>query len=239
MLNNLLETLSAFVFPVDCEICGVAVHPHPPLGVCGGCQAEVKLIAPPHCQGCGRTLTGKMPRCAECRTESYAFDQAYACAAYQGAMRQLIHAFKFENRKYLKHFFVKTMTEFMNSHLTAATVDGILPVPIDKDRRLERGFNQSELISMEISRVFGIPHSSGNLIHLRPGAVQSQLAKNQRQLNVKGAFLVRNADEFHSKRLLLIDDILTTGYTASECAKMLKKAGATSVTVLALARGVY
>ena len=130
------------------------------------------------------------------------------------------------------------MTDFMNSRLTAATVDVTLPVPMDKDRRLERGFNQSELISLEISRVFGIPHSAGNLIHIRPGAVQSLLAKNQRRLNVKGAFLIRNADEFRSKRILLIDDILTTGYTASECAKMLKRSGAASVTVLALARGV-
>ena len=238
MLNTLLETLSALVFPVECEICGVAVHPHPPLGVCRECQAEVKLIAPPHCPGCGRTLIGEMPKCSECQAESYAFDQAYACAAYEGAMRRLIHAFKFENRKYLKHFFMKMMTEFMNLRLIAAAVDGILPVPMDKDRRLERGFNQSELISLEISRVFGIPHSAGNLIQRRSGAVQSGLTKNKRRLNVKGAFLVRNADEFHSKRLLLIDDILTTGCTASECAKMLKKAGAASVTVLALARGV-
>jgi len=126
----------------------------------------------------------------------------------------------------------------MNAYLVTTDVDVILPVPMDKNRRLERGFNQSELISLEISKYFGIPHSSGNLIQVRSGAVQSRLAKNQRQLNVKDAFLVRNADEFHSKRLLLIDDILTTGYTASECAKTLKKAGAASVTVLALARGI-
>ena len=238
MLSTLLETLSALVFPAVCEICGVAIDPNPPLGVCRGCQSEVKPIAPPHCPGCGRTLIGIMPRCAECQTEASAFDRAYACAVYEGTIRRLIHAFKFENRKYLKHFFVKMMTEFMNSHLTAATVDGILPVPMDNNRRLERGFNQSELISLEISKIFGIPHSAGNLIQRRPGAIQSDLTKNQRRLNVKGAFLVRNADEFHSKRLLLIDDILTTGYTASECAKMLKKAGAVSVTVLALARGI-
>ena len=180
---------------------------------------------------------GKMPKCADCQAESYAFDRAFACAVYEGAMRRLIHAFKFENRKYLKHFFVKIMSEFINSHAIAAGVDLALPVPMDKNRRLERGFNQSELISMEIAKNFGMPHSSRNLIHIRSGAAQSLLAKSDRKLNVKNAFLVRNADEFRSKRLLLIDDILTTGYTASECAKTLKRSGAVSVTVLALARG--
>ena len=127
----------------------------------------------------------------------------------------------------------------MNSRSITSDVDIILPVPMGRDRRLDRGFNQSELISLEISKIFGIPHASGNLIQSRSGEVQSQLAKPERKLNVQGAFLVRNADEFSAKRLLLIDDILTTGYTASECAKTLKRSGAAQVTVLALARGVY
>lgn len=129
------------------------------------------------------------------------------------------------------------MREFIEKYLIKTDYDITLAVPISKERWLERGFDQSELISSEIAKHCGISHSSGNLIHIHPGAPQSLLAKNQRKMNVKGAFLVRNSDEFHSKRLLLIDDILTTGYTASECAKTLKRSGAASVTVLTLARG--
>ncbi|PIU40496.1 MAG: hypothetical protein COT00_01395 [Candidatus Omnitrophica bacterium CG07_land_8_20_14_0_80_50_8] len=181
---------------------------------------------------------GNMPKCAECQTESFAFDRAFACAVYEGTMRQLIHAYKFQNRKYLKHYFIRMMLAFIHSHLAASDFDIILPVPMDRGRRSERGFNQSELISSAIAKYFKISHSVENLVRLQGGQIQSQLEKKQRKLNVKNAFLVRKADTFHSRRLLLIDDILTTGYTASECARCLKKSGAARVTVLALARGV-
>ena len=237
MLNALMESLSALVFPPVCEACDAVILANPPLGVCQKCRAQIKPIAGPHCPGCGRTLIEKNTRCADCEGESYAFDRAVACAIYEGTLRKLLHAYKFENRKYLKYFFVDLAVQFIKTYLHTSDFDLTLAVPMEKNRRIERGFNQSELISLEIAKQFSIPHSSGNLIHVGPGIAQSLLAKHERKENVKNAFLIRNADEFRSRHVLLIDDILTTGYTASECARVLKKADTSSVTVLALARG--
>ena len=238
MPNTLLESLSCLVFPVECEICGCALNPNPPMGICGSCAGEIPRIAPPHCEGCGRTLMGQNPRCAKCLEESYSFDKAFACAPYEEHMKRLIHTYKFKRRKYLKYYFIKIMREFIRLNLSPQNFDAVLPVPISSQRFLERGFNQSELISLEIAREFRLPHSSGNLIRAKSETPQSLLTKTGRKVNVQDAFLVRRPELFDSKKLLLIDDILTTGQTASECAKTLKKAGAASVTVLALARGI-
>ena len=181
---------------------------------------------------------GQDTRCVKCREESYSFDKAFACAPYEEHMKQLIHTYKFKRRKYLKHFFVKMMFEFIHSGHLDQNFDTVLPVPISFQRFLERGFNQSELISLEIAKEFHLPHSSGNLIRARSETPQSLLTKTGRKANVQDAFLVKRPELFDSKKLLLIDDILTTGQTASECAKTLKKTGASSVTVLAVARGI-
>lgn len=238
MSNVLLETLSSLVFPVECEICGQALIPNPPLGICENCAEDIQRIPPPHCEGCGRTLIGQNTRCAECQKESYAFDRAFACALYEGPMRELIHTYKFKHRKYLKHFFIRMAEEFIRSNIRFADCEIMLPVPIGAHRSLERGFNQSELISTEIAKNLNLPHSSGNLIRIKSETAQSLLTKTDRKMNVKDAFSVRRPELFRSKNCLLIDDILTTGRTASECAKTLKESGAASVTILALARGV-
>ena len=238
MPNALLETLSSLVFPVLCEICGQALNPNPPSGICEKCAASIKKIAAPHCHGCGRTLIGQTLRCADCQNESYSYDSVFACASYEGPMRELIHAYKFKHRKYLKHFFIRMAEEFIRSNIRCTHLEITLPVPIGAHRSLERGFNQSELISMAIARNLNLRHSSGNLVRTKSETAQSLLTKNDRKINVKGAFSVKRPELLKSKNLLLIDDILTTGQTASECARILKEAGASSVTVLAMARGV-
>lgn len=153
-------------------------------------------------------------------------------------MRELIHVYKFQHRKYLKYFFTSMAKQFIQSYLSREAFDMVLPVPAGQDRRLERGFNPPELISEEIAKDLELPHRPAELRRTRSESSQALLAKPGRKQNVKGAFSVKRQGSFHLKRLLLIDDILTTGETASECARTLKNAGAASVTVLALARGV-
>ncbi len=238
MLNSLLENLSSLVFPAECEICGRALNVGPASGVCPSCASKIRWIPAPHCSGCGRTRLGQSPRCSACHEETYGFDRAFACAAYEGVMRDLLHVYKFKYRKHLKIFFTDLARQFILAHLSDDRFDAVLPVPSGVDRRLERGFNPPELISREIAATLNIPHPASHFVRTRSESAQALLAKTGRKQNVKGVFFVKQTGFFNSKRLLLIDDILTTGQTASECSKILKEAGASSVTVLALARGI-
>jgi len=166
------------------------------------------------------------------------FDRAYACAPYEGQIKELLHAYKFGGRKYLANFFIKLMARFVENHLNKADYDAILPVPVDAEKKRERGFNQSGLISSALARRLALPHLSGRLKRVQSSSPQSLLPKEDRRSNIAGCFSVKDAAAIKGKRLLLVDDILTTGYTASEAARVLKEAGANSVTVFACARGI-
>lgn len=235
MMKPLLDSLSSLVFPAECEICGQA---SPVSGVCFSCASKIRKVPPPYCPGCGRTLLGLSSRCSACLEENYAFDNVFACTIYEGVTRDLLHAYKFKYRKHLKHFFSELACRFIHDHLLNHHFDAVLPVPSGIQRFLERGFNPPELISSKIAAELKVPHTPKHFIRTRSESAQALLAKPGRKKNVKGAFLVKKSHFFHDKDILLIDDILTTGQTVSECSKTLKEAGASSVTVLAMARGI-
>ncbi|GAX62065.1 amidophosphoribosyltransferase [Candidatus Scalindua japonica] len=115
-------------------------------------------------------------------------------------------------------------------------IDLIVPVPLHWKKKQERGFNQSELMAKEISKKLSIPISINNLHRVKNTLSQTQLSRSQRQKNVKDAFKIKNPEIFIKKNVLLVDDVLTTGITASECAKSLKNTGTSKVFLIALAR---
>lgn len=237
MLSGFTELISALIFPLECESCGSALPARPPVGICRKCYSEIRILGAPHCPGCGRTLTGGSAKCGSCLGQNFHFDRAFACTRYDGKIKELLHAYKFGGRKYLKNLFAKIIFQFMGDHLSADRFDAVAAVPLSPARKRERGFNQSELISKEVAKKTGAAHVSRALIRIKSAAPQSLLSKNERRANVRGCFLAKERGPFQAKRVLLVDDILTTGNTASECARTLKKAGAASVTVLACARG--
>jgi ComF family protein len=171
-------------------------------------------------------------RCALCRLGLNGFDQVHSFGAYEGVLRQLIHIFKFEG--------VRTLQRPLGALLAQAlpresSFDAIVPMPLHWRRRWQRGFNQSELLAREIARKWGVPVRA-LVRRKRATAPQAGLTSAQRRKNVEGAFEVKKGRRLKGMRLLLIDDVLTTGATASACARALKRAGAAQVTFLALAR---
>ena len=171
-------------------------------------------------------------RCALCRLGLNGFDQVYSFGAYEGVLRKLIHVFKFAG--------VRTLKRPLGSLLARAlpresSFDAIVPMPLHWRRRWQRGFNQSELLAREIGRKWSVPVCA--LVRRKKAtAPQAGLTSAQRRKNVQGAFEVRKGKRLKGMRILLIDDVLTTGATASACARALKRAGAAHVTFLALAR---
>jgi len=171
-------------------------------------------------------------RCRLCRSGARGFDMAYCFGAYEDTLRQLIHLFKYGR--------IKPLARTLAAHLASALprdqkFDVVVPMPLHWRRRWQRGFNQSELLARLTARRCGIPMVNA-VRRTRATAAQAGLSNARRRENVAGAFRVRKPQAVEGQRVLLIDDVMTTGATASACALALKRGGASSVTLLALAR---
>lgn len=246
MLKNFGDIALCLFFPPKCGACeGLVSLDLSAEGVCAACQAEVRPIPPPHCSTCGRTLRQAGVRhCGKCEDDwggngrkGPHYDRAYACVYYRDKTKGLLHAYKFGGRRALKNYFVKMMTSFYQDHLDGGCFDRVAAVPLDRKKLKARGFNQAGLLSAALAKRLGIPDASRELRRDRSEAPQSLLSKKQRESKIRGCFSVSPKNNFNGKKVLLVDDILTTGRTASECSRTLKEAGARSVTVLAFARG--
>jgi len=226
------------LFPDDCRVCGERLHEVSRIPVCSRCLLKPELFrAEFFCARCRTPFLNRAPLdeeglCGLCRLDLNGFDQVYSFGAYEGVLRKLIHIFKFEG--------VRTLQRPLGALLAQAlpresSFDAIVPMPLHWLRRWQRGFNQSELLAREISRKWSVPVRRV-VRRGRATAPQAGLTGAQRRKNVEGAFQVGKRTPLKGMRLLLIDDVLTTGATASACARTLKRAGAAQVTFLALAR---
>jgi ComF family protein len=207
--------------------------------VCRACLRVPEPLAPEFfCVSCRTAFQNGFPldgegRCAMCRFGLRGFDAAYSFGAYDGVLRQLIHLYKYGR--------VRTLARPLGGLLSGALprderFDGIVPVPLHWRRAWTRGFNQSELLAREIARRTGIPVVRA-LRRDRATAAQAGLSRGNRRRNVANAFRCRRAASLlHGKRILLIDDVMTTGATGSACARALKRAGAARVALLTVAR---
>jgi ComF family protein len=150
-------------------------------------------------------------------------------------MKTLIHKFKYARQTFLSSLLHDIMLTDEKLKEIVPNMDVIVPVPLYWLKKMYRGFNQSEVLSRGIQRHFSKPLSTNNLCRIKNTASQTQLSKSQRQANIHNAFFVNYPKSFKGKRILLVDDVFTTGVTASECSKKLKEAGAESVHLLILA----
>lgn len=159
---------------------------------------------------------------------------AWALFSYQEPLKDLIASVKIMKKRWLLQLFFEEIRDFANEELQENPYDAIVPIPLDRRSLLEREFNQAEILAAEISRTLGIPMKS--VLDKHPLSVkQSRLTKKERQINLRGAFYLKSGKNITDLRLLLVDDVMTTGSTAQEAARTLKQAGAKKVDVWALA----
>lgn len=195
------------------------------------------LSADYFCKDCQTPFLNRFPldengRCALCRLGANGFDTVYTYGSYEEALRELIHLFKYRGVRPL----VRPLAHFLARAIpTERPFDLIVPMPLHWRKRWSRGYNQSELLANEIARLRGLPVAK-IVRRTKPTTPQAGLSNSKRRLNVRGAFKIRNGATVKGLRVLLIDDVLTTGATASACAKVLKRAGAKHVAVAAVAR---
>jgi ComF family protein len=228
--------LSVLVAP-DCAACGGALE-HPTAGpVCERCWAAVLLLTAPLCERCGDPLTtwraarpDTAARCGRCRRRQGAISRARAVGAYEGALRAIVHALKFDGRRSLARSLGALMRERGQDALAGA--DAVVPVPLHLSRRRQRGFNQAA----DLASYLGPPIVHA-LRRIRATMPQSDLPAAGRRRNVRGAFAPnRAAGRLRGAIVVLVDDVSTTGATLDACARALKAAGVREVRALTAAR---
>lgn len=237
-LEEILARSLGLLFPDECRICERPLVRVSRIPVCEGCLAPPEPFnAEYFCVCCRTPFLNRFPldeqgRCGLCRRGLRGFDAAYSLAAYEGRLRDLIHLFKYGR--------VRPLGALLGEWLALAIprdqgFDAIVPVPLDWRRRWRRGFNQSALLAEAVARRYGMRVTPG-LRRVRATAVQAGLSNSARRANVRGAFRVLRSCNLQGRRVLLVDDVMTTGATAAACAAALKQAGARYVAVLTLAR---
>lgn len=226
VFNPLLE----LVYPTYCAGCGG----HGDV-FCPACaQSLVRVDAAVSCPVCGRTV-GTASVCGDCTMHKKPFEQGFFGFSYEGPLREAMHAFKFQGRKDAGRTLVRMLKDAVAP--LGGLIDVIVPLPVTERRLKERGFNQSYIIGEEIARMTGKPLIYSVLRKVRETRDQYTLSKNERKRNIRGAFaVVHGQRDISRKSVLLVDDLYTTGNTAAEAARTLRRAKARSVALFALAR---
>jgi len=247
--------LFATLFPSDCRLCGTPLVNISRLPVCDECLFAMRPIGGGVCSVCGERLVSPYafssgpssaepdaPRCGLCRRLEPPYVKATAYGSYESGLRELIHLLKYDRVRPAASVLGRMLAEAM-ADLKPLFGDSqilVVPVPLHARKLRQRGFNQSELIARAAVKLNPAPDqlqlNAGILERRRETQSQIGLSRHQRRENIRGAFAVAKRDELAGREILLVDDVFTTGTTVSECARLLRRAGAAKVYVATVAR---
>ena len=225
------------VYPLKCQICNTALHHNNTDSICLDCRHDIKINLPPFCIKCGRPLQNNTDSCKHKHQNLSNINRAWIACSYEGIVRTLIHRLKYNNKLVLINFVASICCNFAEKFIDLNEIDYIIYVPLDRQKKMQRDFNQSELIAKKIAKHFGIKVLDQTLLKIRATKSQVEIDGHERLSNLTGAFKVKKNDIVKDKKVLIIDDVLTTGSTLNECAYCLKQAGAHSVYAFTLAGG--
>lgn len=216
-MKKVVEGLLQLLFPEKCRVCSSLIPKRSFL--CLPCDLKIKRISGSRCTRCGRPFESAALHhpCADCVRKAPAFDWHVSTAFYEEPLKGLLHRFKYADALDLAGLFASWLAD---SNIKA---DCLLPVPVSKKRLGERGYNQSALIAKALSKKTGIPLLVNGLVKARETAPQTQLPRDQRRKNLKGAFEWKKEGRIKDKKIILIDDVFSTGSTLAECARTLRE----------------
>src|SRR6184192_721654 len=231
---ELFEAATSLLYPPVCTLCSGKTRAGEYL--CEQCEAKAMRIVAPFCQQCSEPFEGAIATAFTCAHRAIYFDAAVAAYRGRGIVRQIIHEFKYGRQVHLRHLVARWLcAAFDDERLRGRQFDIIVPVPLHSTRQRERGFNQASLLAELLSVEISVP-SRPLLGRVRYTTTQTALDRAERMENLRNAFRLRKTATVRNLRVLLIDDVLTTGSTLSECSRVLKRAGAISVHAAMAAR---
>src|SRR3977135_3193254 len=232
-----LRALSSLFYPPLCVVCSSDIDGHEYL--CESCRNRAPRIPPPFCEKGSEPFSGAITQtfsCANCEHRILHFDAAVAAYRSRGLVRKLVHDFKYGHQRHLRHPLAGWLHEAMHDpRLHGRRFDLIVPVPLHPTRERERGFNQATLLAELLARQGAAPLRAA-LERIPYTTTQTAYDRTERMENLHDAFRLRKNMNVRQLRVLLIDDVLTTGSTLSECARILKESGAISVHAATAAR---
>lgn len=232
LVCDIISGVLDLVYPPYCLVCGQAGEDY----LCPECIEKIDIIEQPFCRKCG--IPCESYHCTTCRERNFEFKCSCSAGTFDSVLRKAIHLLKYDFRQPIADPLANLMVRcFPNTHLSGC-VDVAVPVPIHRSRMLERGFNQAEELARGFCKKVSLPLETRSLRKHRETRHQVDLPHAERAVNVQGAFAVANPGPIAGKRVLLIDDVFTTGSTLSESAKTLKSAGAAEVYAYTLARSL-
>jgi ComF family protein len=244
LLREAAGGIVALGFPDDCRVCARPLEEPSRVPLCAACLGSFRLIVEPLCATCGRPLVAGAqlgaagPVCALCRRGVYSFDLARSYAAYDDALLRTITLLKHEAIRPLATCLGNRLAELARKNTATLAADLVVPVPLHPDRHRERGFNQAELLARAVAARLGLPLDRRALERRKPRPPKLKLSRHERWQAASGAYAAAAGRRFDNRRVLLIDDVFTTGATLDACARALRAAGAVHVAALTVARVV-
>lgn len=239
--QNRLDAGLAFFYPETCQLCRTEPATTKDGFVCSDCRSQVQFIKPPFCERCGLPYSGDFGapfECANCREMELHFHSARSAVIAHNAVREVMHRYKYQRALWFEPFLARLLLREALPVLREQLWDFIVPVPLHPVKRREREFNQAERLATCLGDTAGLPVNPRLLRRVKPTATQTRLTRQQRTANMRGAFAVRPGVRLNGERVILVDDVFTTGATTSACAQVLRAAGAGDVCVWTVARGL-
>lgn len=237
-----LDGLASVLFAAPCRICDRPLTNASRIPICEACLAGFERIVDPMCGCCGRPFVSaaaaeaRQPLCRLCRANFYAFDRARSFAIYDDALSEAIVLLKYEEVTRLGGWFADRLSEIVRQASDEWRADIVVPVPLHRERQRERGYNQAELIAQPLAKQLSLKFEPRLLVRTKPRPPQLVLSRTEHWKSVRGAYATREGRKVDNLRVLLVDDVLTTGATLDACARALKKSGASAILGLTVGR---
>lgn len=235
-----IRTALDLIYPRNCQFCTVPLLEQERGVICASCLALAKRIEPPFCRRCSLPFAGQLDDqidCGYCRDLKFHFTRAVAACRAEGLVRDCIHRLKYKRELYYLEHLAGWLIDAGKAHVNWQAVDAIVPVPLHPVKHREREFNQAELLARQLSREFGKLVITNGVRRIKPTATQTKLDAQARRANLRGAFAAGRG-RVTGLRLVLVDDVFTTGATLDSCASLLVNQGAVAVMALTVARGI-
>lgn len=230
-----------FFYPEVCQGCGRRRATPREGYICPDCRSQIRLIHPPYCGRCGLPYDGHLTTpftCANCREMELHFSSARSAVAARGLMLDILHRYKYRQALWFEPLLVDLLVQEAVPELRQGRWDCVVPVPLHPLKQRERGFNQASRLADGLGQAAQLPVRHSLLHRVRPTQTQTRLTRRERAANVRRAFAFRPGPRLRGERIVLVDDVFTTGATTSACARALQAAGAGEVCVWTVARGL-
>ena len=241
ILGGWVNSVLGLIYPEICQICGAERAGKEDGFVCSTCRRQTRFVMPPFCDRCGLPFAGEITNdfeCANCRDIKLYFRSARSAVVASAVVLEVIHRYKYRRALWFEPFLADLLIQRAAPETLREKWDCIVPVPLHAAKQREREFNQAERLAARLGAATGIRIESRILKRVLPTRTQTLLSRQERAAIMRNAFALRRPVQLAGRRLLLFDDVFTTGATANACAKVLRSAGAEDVCVWTLARGV-